>query len=265
MEYFWTAASFVYGCVIGSFINVCICRVPLGKSIVLPPSCCSSCGSPIPLWLNIPLVSFLMLKRRCRSCGSLFSFRYFLVEFLCGCLTAFLFMHFGGSTLNWTFLYYLVFAGLLMVIFFIDLDHRIIPAPLTDYGVLFGILGSFFLSPPGWRHLSASILGCLVGYAVFLLIRFVGSLMAGQEAMGGGDVALAAMMGSFLGWRNVLLAFFLAFLLGTVTQLPALLAGKKSARSEVPFGTFLAIGAVCALFWGDAMIRFYLSWPEILP
>jgi leader peptidase (prepilin peptidase)/N-methyltransferase len=217
------------------------------------------------MWHNIPLVSYLWLRGRCPRCGSEFSPRYFLVELLCGCLAAFLFMKFGDDRLNWTLLYYCVFTGLLVIIFFIDLEHRIIPASLTDYGIIFGVTGSYFLDHPGIGHVYNAIAGALLGYVVFTLIRSVGGLIAGQEAMGSGDVALAAMMGSFLGCQNLLAAFFLAFFIGTAIQLPQVLSGKSNARSEVPFGTFLAIGSLCALFWGDILIRLYLSWPGILP
>ena len=246
------------GLSIGSFLNVCIYRLPRRQSLIHPSSHCPQCGSLIKWYDNIPLLSYLLLKGRCRHCGSRISFRYPLVEALTGIFFLFSFFHHSPRTfttpLFLSFLKDLVFIFFLIPVFFIDLEHRIVPNPLS-YGVLIsGLLLSFLTG-----SLFSSLIGLGIGGGIFLIIRFLGTFLLKVESMGMGDVKLAAGIGAFLGWRQVLVCFFLSFFLGAIVAIFLLLTHLKRRKDRIPFAPFLVAAALISLFWGGKLLSLYLT------
>ena len=279
---FSTLFAFVIGLVVGSFLNVCIYRLPRGENIVSPGSHCPSCLNPIKAWDNIPLLSFLLLKGRCRSCGAPISWRYPLVEGLTGIFFLLILYKFG---LGFRSLLYLAFLSALVVVAFIDLEHQIIPHVITLPGIPVGLLSSLILREPVFFD---SLAGALVGAGLLYFIAIYGELLLKKEAMGGGDVNLVAMVGAFLGWKKMLLTVFLGCLFGSVIGIGIILKRRKNTEhraqsteyraqsteyrtqntehrtrtmesTRIPFGPFLALGAAVSLFWGNDLIRWYLS------
>ncbi|MDQ7822113.1 MAG: prepilin peptidase [Candidatus Eremiobacteraeota bacterium] len=262
---------FLWGSLWGSFINVCIYRLPLSRSIVFPGSSCPSCGQPILWWQNIPLLSYLMLGAKCHYCYRHISWRYPLIELLTACLSVFLFRYYGGFTLE--YVYYFIFTGLLIVIFFIDLDHWLILDCVSIPGTIAGVVGSFFvhksntaaalyasffqnpprLSAAGW-NVADALAGIAIGYLTFSCIAFFGALLLRQEAMGGGDVKFAGLIGAFLGGEWALVAFVVSFFLGSFYAVPLLIVRMKKKKDPVPFGTFMALAAFITLIWGDRLL-----------
>ncbi|MGQ0548858.1 MAG: prepilin peptidase [Armatimonadota bacterium] len=235
------------GAILGSFANVLIHRLPRGESIVFPGSRCPHCGSPIRPWDNLPLVSFILLRGRCRRCGATIAWRYPLVEFIMATLVLAVGLRFRELV---PFLSALILVFLLVVITFIDLDHQLILNRLTYPGIVIGLL----MSVPSGDVLNAALAG--LGAAALILAIVVLS----RGGMGGGDVKLAALMGVFLGWPSIAVALFLAFLAGGVVGLLLLALRLRGRKDAIPFGPALAAGAVAALFWGDAIARWY--WPR---
>jgi leader peptidase (prepilin peptidase)/N-methyltransferase len=245
--------AFLFGAVVGSFLNVCIYRLPAEKSIVFPPSACPSCGNAIRWYDNIPIVSFLVLRAKCRACHAPISWRYPLVEALNGLLTLFLFLKFGFS---FAFLALFIFCSSLVVITFIDLDHQIIPDEISLPGIVLGFVFSFFLP---WNSWLTSLCGILLGGGSLFLVAWGYEKLTGKEGMGGGDIKLLAMMGAFLGWRSVPFIIFTASLVGSVIGVSLMLIQKKDGKLAIPFGPFLACGAVLYVFYGGQLIHWYLS------
>jgi leader peptidase (prepilin peptidase)/N-methyltransferase len=244
--------AFFFGAVVGSFLNVCIHRIPKGESVVAPASHCPACRTPIRPWDNIPLVSFALLRGRCRACGNPISWRYPLVEALAGTLFATTVARFG-VTPQAAFL--LAFLSGLVVVSFIDLDYQIIPNVVTLPGIPLGLLAGLVLEEP---PLLDRVMGTLLGAGFLYLVLFYGGALFGQEAMGEGDLNLIALVGAFLGWKAVALTIFLGCLFGSAVGL-VLIAGRRLGRRQhIPFGPFLSLGAVVALFWGDRLIAWYL-------
>lgn len=245
--------SFILGAVIGSFLNVCIYRIPAGLSIVSPASRCPQCESTIRWYQNIPIVSWLMLRGRCAQCAAPISIRYLLVEALTGVLFLGVFWTFGlhGATLV-----YWLFAAALTVITFIDLDHQIIPDVISLPGIVVGFLCSFAVPWVSWVD---SLLGILVGGGSLLLVAMAYEFLTKKEGMGGGDIKLLAMIGAFLGWQAVFPVIFISSLTGTLVGIPVMIRQKADSKLALPFGPFLAFGALFYLFWGPALIRWYLS------
>jgi len=246
-------AIFAVGAVVGSFLNVCIHRLPAGESVVFPASHCPACQAPIRPYDNIPLVSYLLLRGRCRACGATISFRYPLVEMLAG-FAAVVTLQLTG----WSPEFVITFAFLcaLIVITFIDLDHQLIPDAISLPGIGVGFLAAVLPSGPGW---TASLLGIALGGGVLWAIAEGYHWWTQREGMGGGDIKLLAMIGAFLGWRAVPVTLMIASLTGTVVGLALMWGRGRDSRTPIPFGPFLAFGAVCALFFGDALIAWYLS------
>lgn len=243
----------LFGAVIGSFLNVCIHRLPREESIAFPPSHCPACGSRIAPWDNIPVISWLLLKGRCRSCGNRISLQYPIVETINALLSLALFLHFG---LSGQFALYLLFSSALVVITFIDLEHQIIPDVISLPGIVIGFAASFFTGGIGWLN---SLTGIAIGGGSLLLIAWVYELATKKEGMGGGDIKLLAMMGAFLGWRSVPFIIFAASLVGSVIGITLMLIQKKDGKLAIPFGPFLAFGAMLYLFYGGRIIDWYLS------
>ena len=255
ISYFAIYASFalVFGMLVGSFLNVCICRMPKDESVVSPPSHCPHCSCHIKWYDNIPLFSYLMLRGKCRGCGAHISLQYPLVELLNGVLTLFLFLRFG-PTLAFATLF--ILCSSLVVVTFIDIEHQIIPDEISLSGIVLGFVLSFFLKGHGWLN---SLLGILLGGGGLLLVAYGYQLMTGKEGMGGGDIKLLAMMGAFLGWKSILFIIFASSLVGSVVGVSIMLLQKKDGKLAIPFGPYLAFGAVLYIFYGQSLIRWYFN------
>ncbi len=244
-------AAAVVGGVVGSFLNVCIHRLPLGMSVARPGSSCPSCGRPLVWFDNIPIVSYLALAGRCRTCHTAISVRYPLVEAVTAAMFAALLWHFGPGALLAS---KLVFGCLLLMLFAIDLEHHVLPNVLTVPGIIAGFLFST-IAEPGWM---ASLAGIVLGGGSLWLLYEVWLAIRREEALGFGDVKMLAMIGAFLGWRLMLLALVLASFAGSLVGLVILAARKGSMKSALPFGTFLALGAAIAATLGQGVIDWYL-------
>jgi leader peptidase (prepilin peptidase)/N-methyltransferase len=251
---------FIFGAVVGSFLNVCISRIPNGESVVHPPSHCPKCHYPIPFYHNIPLLSYLFLRGHCCSCGEPISFRYFAVELLTALLALALFYRFG---LGFVFVEGFLFVAALIAISFIDLDVRIVPdvisLPGILIGVLFSVIGHYLISDP--RDVVpgplSALLGVLIGGGFLLLVAWVYERVTGVEGMGGGDIKLLAMIGAFLGWPSIPLTLFFSSLGGSIVGLAIMLARGVDRRYALPFAPFLCLGALVYLFFGREIIDFY--------
>lgn len=253
--------TFVFGATIGSFLNVCIHRLPRNLSIISPSSRCPSCQSPIRPCDNIPILSYIILKGRCRDCKTLISPRYPIVESLNALMYIFTIWKFG---VGWYTPFMFAFISSLIVITFIDLDFQIIPDSITIPGVLIGLIaGSLVIPDPFARiyHVGFfnSIVGIISGGGLFYMIAILGERVFGQEAMGGGDIKLMAMIGGFLGWKSILLTTFAASLTGSIVGIIFMIIKGKGKGLKVPFGPFIALGAIVSLFFGEEILRLYLG------
>jgi len=251
---------FVFGSLIGSFLNVCIYRMPRDLSVVFPSSRCTSCNNPVRPWDNIPIFSYFLLGGKCRYCKEKFSARYPFVEALNAFLYIAIFWRYGWQ---WHTLIYSVFISSLIVITFIDIDFQIIPDRITLAGIPIGLIcGSFFLPDPFLRAsalgFKSSVLGAASGFLFFYLIAFLSLKILKKEGMGGGDIKLMAMVGGFLGWKAVILTTFLGSLSGAIIGIMLMIIKGKERGSLIPFGPFLALGAVVTLFFGQEILIWYL-------
>jgi leader peptidase (prepilin peptidase)/N-methyltransferase len=239
---------FAFGLIIGSFCNVVIYRLPLGKSIVMPASQCRFCRGYIRPWDNIPLLSYFLLRGRCRFCQEPISMRYPAVECISGALFVLLYLKFG---LTITFIVYALLTSALLVIALIDLDYKIIPNTITLPGMAVGLALSLVALP---ITPLASLYGLIIGGAIFYLIAFIS-----KGGMGGGDIKLIAMIGAFLGLQGGLFTIFTSALLGSVVGLTLMLLRKKGRKDRIPFGPFLSCGAIIFMLSGDYLIERYLN------
>ncbi len=246
-------AIFIFGTLIGSFLNVCIYRIPAGQSIVAPASRCSHCQTPIRWYQNIPILSYLVLRGKCASCGVTISVRYPLVEALTGVLFLLVYMRFG---MLWATPVYWLLAASLVVITFIDLDHQIIPDVISLPGIPIGFVLTFFVAGLSWRD---SLLGVLVGGGSLACVAGIYYLLTRNEGMGMGDIKLLAMLGAFMGWKAILPTIFIGSLIGSLVGVPLMLIKRASGKLAIPFGPFLSLGAVVYLLWGPDLISWYLS------
>ena len=247
------SALVVLGLCVGSFLNVVIARLPAGRSIVSPGSACPRCGTPIAWYDNLPVLSYVLLRGRCRKCRERISWRYPGVEIGCAMLFALAYYRFESGV---AFTAALVLLAGLVAITAIDLDHQIIPDVLSLPGIILGLL--FSLAPGGIGWMS-SLLGVAVGGGVFVVIIAASVLVIGQAGMGIGDVKLGAMLGAFLGWKLALLSILLSVLLGGPLAATLLATGRKARKDPIPFGPFLALGGLISLFWGDAVLAWYFE------
>jgi leader peptidase (prepilin peptidase)/N-methyltransferase len=240
------------GASIGSFLNVCIYRLPRRESLMWPASRCTSCGRPLAWYENVPIVGWLALRGRCRTCGQRISIVYPIVE----AITAVIFVC-GYLIYGWTPLLAvrLLFACAMIVLFVIDLRHKILPNVITVPGIVIGFVLSLFL-PPGWF---ASLLGIALGGGALLAIMEVYARARGFEGLGMGDVKMLAMIGAFLGWPLMLLTLVLASFAGSVVGIGLMASRRGGMKTALPFGTFLAVGALVAAVTGDAILAWYLS------
>jgi leader peptidase (prepilin peptidase)/N-methyltransferase len=263
--------AFLFGAVVGSFLNVCIFRIPTGISLIAPFSCCPQCKVAIKAYDNIPILSYFLLGGKCRYCGAPISARYPIVESMMALFSTFLILKFGLSS---SFFIYFILISSLIVVSFIDLDHRIIPDVISLPGIVLGLLVSFvkpaghndFLVRFAFKTVKGSInmatldslLGIFIGggllYAVAVLFYWVTK----KEGMGGGDIKLLAMIGAFLGWSSTLFTILVSSLIGSMVGVALMVATRADSKYAIPFGPFLSMGAVIYLFFGREIIRWYL-------
>jgi leader peptidase (prepilin peptidase)/N-methyltransferase len=245
----WTgvAAAAVIGSAVGSFLNVCIYRLPRNQSLVRPPSTCPSCGQRIAWYDNVPVLAWLMLAGRCRRCRAPISPQYPMIEAAVAALWGLAFWHYG---LTWHALAGALLGTILLGIAITDARHYLIPDEYTLGGLVLGLALSL---PGGWPSPGQAVLGAAVGFGLLYLVAWGGEKAFGKEAMGGGDIKMMAMVGAFVGWKGVLLTVFGGALLGTVVFVPIAMRTKKL----VPFGVFLATGAAVTFVAGDAILAWY--------
>lgn len=249
---------FVLGTIFGSFFNVCIHRLPREESIVWPPSRCPGCQKSIAWYDNVPILSMLFLKGRCRNCGTRIAPRYFVVELITGLFYLWIWFYFGWEVKGFVSA---VLFSLLLIATVVDLEHQIIPDEVSLGGLGAGVVLSIVIpSLHGetiwWRGLVSSVIGSLVGGGVIYATGVIGSLIFRKEAMGGGDVKLLAMLGAFLGWKKVILVYLLA----PILALPLGLFLRFVKRTEViAYGPFLSLAGWMCFLWGDQFIAWYFS------
>jgi leader peptidase (prepilin peptidase)/N-methyltransferase len=249
------------GAVIGSFLNVCIYRMPRRESLVFPGSHCPQCQAAIRFYDNIPIISWFLLAGKCRHCKQSISFQYPLVEALNAAGYVYLYSRFGLSP---QMVLYALFFSALVVITFIDLHHKIIPDLISLPGIAVGLAASVLFQfyhpsslqgfPPGFVN---ALLGAALGYALFYLIAVGSRAILKQDGMGGGDIKLIAMIGAFLGWKMMFLTIMLGAFSGSIVGISLMVFFGKGRRYAVPFGPFLALGAMVSLFWGPALWVWY--------
>ena len=263
---------FLFGLIIGSFLNVCIVRIPGGKSIVLPASACVKCGVPIRPYDNIPVVSYLLLRGKCRKCGNPISAMYPVVEFLTGLLFLGCYEVFGltPEALKWA-----IFSAIMIVLVFTDLRERILPDVVNFTGLGLGLLLSFFTTPVDGTALALTkrmfefpppapvlsfvdaLLGAAAGSGLLWLVSEVYFRLRGREGMGMGDVKMMLMAGAFLGLKRTLLTIFTGSVLGSVLGIIVIVARRKDSDYELPFGTFLGMAALLVVFFGTPIVYWY--------
>jgi len=244
---------FILGLIVGSFSNVCIYRIPRNESIVYPASHCPKCHSNISPKDNIPLLSYILLKGRCRNCKSKISIQYPIVELLTGLIYLIIYLVYGLSIQT---LIYIILTSSLIIISFIDLNEQIVPDVISLPGIVLGFIISFFVSYISFVN---SALGIVVGGGIILVIGLAGSVIFKKEAMGGGDVKLAAMIGAFLGWKYSIISLFFGFFLGALAGIILILSKVKSKEDTVPFGPFIVLGSLITLLWGEKILSWYVG------
>ena len=241
------------GMAVGSFLNVCIYRLPRSLSLIHPPSMCPSCQTKIPFYDNVPVASYLWLRGRCRHCGAAFSLRYPLVELVSGLFAVAVFARYGFS---WESLFLYSLVGALLVITFIDIDHQIIPDVITYPGIGVGFVTSLLLGHITYKE---SLIGILLGGGILLLVAWGYYLLTKREGMGGGDIKLLAMIGAFLGWKGAIFTIFAGSAIGTVAGVALALRTGGGRKLAIPFGPFLSVGALLYLFFGPQLIGWYIA------
>jgi leader peptidase (prepilin peptidase)/N-methyltransferase len=246
------AVLFLVGLLIGSFLNVCIYRLPRKESVVWPASHCATCNRDLSWYENIPVASWVVLGGRCRTCRQPISMAYPLVELITAAVYAGAYAVYGWTPL---LAVRLLFASAMIVLFVIDLRHRILPNVITVPGIVLGLLFSLVF-PPG---IVSSAAGVVIGGGVLLLIAEAYYRLRGVEGLGMGDVKMLAMIGAFLGWKLTLVTLILASLSGSLVGVALITTGRGGAQAALPFGTFLAVGALVAAVTGDALLAWYLS------
>jgi len=243
----------ILGALIGSFLNVCILRLPKEESIVKPGSHCPHCKTPIKFYDNIPLLSYLLLGGKCRHCHAPISIQYPLVEGATALISLLLFLKYGPSL---SYLVYFAFLAALVVITVIDLHHQIIPDVISIPGIGVGLLSSLVIPEITFWN---SLIGMLVGGGSLFIVATVYEWLFKREGMGGGDVKLLAMIGAFLGWKAVILTILFSSFIGSIVGIIVISIKGKDFKYAIPFGPFLAGGAAISLFFGDIVIRWYLG------
>jgi leader peptidase (prepilin peptidase)/N-methyltransferase len=245
-------AAGLFGAVIGSFLNVCIYRLPLGKSVVWPGSACPGCQRELAWYENIPIVSYAALGGRCRSCRTPISPRYPIVEAISAAMFAGALWYYGPSAL---FVSRILFGCALIVLFAIDLEHHLLPNVITLPGIVIGFAFSL-VTEPGWRD---SLIGIVLGGGVLWAIAEAYYRIRHEEGLGMGDVKMLAMVGAFIGWELTLVTLMMASFAGSIVGLLLIVSRRGSMKYALPFGTFLAMGAVLAATIGPAVVDWYIG------
>ena len=238
---------FIIGTFIGSFLNVCIYRLPEGKSVVSPPSACSSCGHRLGFLDLIPVLSYVFNRGKCRYCGAKYSTQYPFIELLNGILYLFVFYRYGFT---WISVMHCITISLLIVIFMIDLRYKIIPDSLVIFGLLYTIIISIMLID---INIWDKVFGFLFGFTLFLVIALV------TNAMGGGDIKLMGLLGLNFGLKGIIFITIFSFIIGAIISILLLITKKATRKDYIPFGPFIAVSAVTYIFWGDNIINLYLK------
>jgi leader peptidase (prepilin peptidase)/N-methyltransferase len=245
---------FIFGICIGSFLNVCIYRIPAGKSIITPASACPSCRTTLAFYCNIPIFSYLFLKGRCNYCGAAISARYPIVEGITGLVAVSVFFKFG---LGMQALFWFTFICTLIVISFIDIDHQIIPDVISLPGIAVFATSFIFIPQMTVKH---ALFGVLLGGGSLTLVALVYYLLRRQEGMGGGDIKLLAMIGAAIGPKGVLFTIFMGSLAGSIVGFAIILMTRHSGmKLKIPFGPYLSIGAVLYVFYGETITSWYFN------
>jgi len=245
---------FIIGACIGSFLNVCIYRIPENKSIVTPGSFCPKCKNSLPFYCNVPILSYLFLKGRCKFCNIPISIRYPSIELLTGIFFFLLFQKFGLTS---ALFYWLVFVSVLITISFIDIDHQIIPDVISLPGILIFSSSFYFLPEMTFKD---TILGILAGGGSLYAIALLYYVIKKQEGMGGGDIKLLAMIGAATGLKGVLFTIFAGSLFGTVSGVLIMIYTKiADIKLRIPFGPFLSAGVILYMFFGGQIIQWYIG------
>ncbi len=246
------AIAATFGAIVGSFLNVCIYRLPLHASIVSPRSACPRCRHELAWYENIPVLSWLALRGRCRACGAWIGVRYPLIEVLTAAMFAGAWWYYGPGLL---LVSRIVFGCALIVLFAIDLEHKLLPNVITLPGILVGFAFSFFV-PPGWYE---SLLGIVAGGGILLAVFYVWLWIRKVEALGMGDPKMLAMIGAFLGWKMTILTLVLGSFIGTAIGVALIASRRGSLASQLPFGCFLAVGGAAAATVGPQLLTWYLG------
>ncbi|MEW6412962.1 MAG: prepilin peptidase [Candidatus Zixiibacteriota bacterium] len=242
------------GLAVGSFLNVVIYRLPLKRGFFLSRSVCPKCSNQLKWYHNIPVISYLALGGKCAFCKARISVRYPLVELMNCLLYLYFFRQFGLST---EFFVYSILSSVLIVVFFIDLDHMIIPDSITLPGIVLGLAVSLL---PGQLGIVDSLIGLVVGGGSLWLVAILGDWLFKKESMGGGDIKLTAMLGTLLGWKKILLIFISSAVIGLVVSIVIMAFSSKLRRERmIPFGPFIALAALLAICYGEQIIRFYVN------
>ncbi len=253
---------FIFGLIFGSFANVVIYRLPKGKSIVMPGSRCPACNKDILWHDNMPLLSYLFLRGKCRFCKKHISARYCLVEFISGLLFLLVYLKFG---MNINFFIYVLFVVSMLIMGFIDIDTYLISDVIVLPGIVLGLACSAAFPQMHCDLTRAesvlySLAGIFLGAGLLLFLGIVGKILFRKEAMGGGDVKLLAMIGAFLGWKSVFMTIFFSSLFGSIISITLILLKKKTMEDYVPFGPYLGLGAVISMFYkGSLFIGFLIN------
>ncbi|MBF0258076.1 MAG: prepilin peptidase [Desulfamplus sp.] len=248
------AAIFMLGASIGSFLNVCIYRIPKSESIAFPGSFCPVCKDPIPFYLNIPIISFLILLGKCKKCHTEISVRYPIVEIITGMFAVATFIKFG---LTIEALFWFVFIAILVVISFIDIDLQIIPDILSIPGIFIFAFSPLIIPD---MTIMDTIAGMLAGGGSLYLVAVIYYFIRKDEGMGGGDIKLLTMIGAATGWKGVIFTIFTSSLMGTLAGVTIMLVTQKAdSKLRIPFGPYLAAGALLYIFQGDFLIDWYFN------
>lgn len=242
----------LFGLVIGSFLNVCIYRLPRDQSVVWPASRCTTCGRALSWYENVPVLSYLVLRGNCRTCGQHISVMYPIIEAVTAVTFVAVFAVFGFS---WLLPIRLVFAAAMIVLFVIDLQHQILPNEITLPGIAVGLAASA-VAPPGIRD---AAIGAVAGGGILWLIAWGYERLRKVDGLGFGDVKMLAMIGAFLGWKLMLLTLVAASLTGSLCAVALMAAGRAGFQSKLPLGTFLALAAVPVSLGGDAVVAWYVG------
>ena len=240
----------LFGLAVGSFLNVCIYRLPLGQSLAFPPSHCMTCGRRLRWFENVPVVAWLALGGRCRTCRSRIAAVYPLVEAFTGVMFAWAAWQYGPS---WLLVSRLLFGCMLVALFFIDLHHQILPNSITIPGAAVGLLLSL-VAPPGWIP---SLVGLVTGGLVLVIVAGLYLRLRHVEGLGLGDAKMLALIGAFLGWKLMVLTLAVGALLGSGVGLGLIAVGRGGMKSRLPFGTFLAVAAMLAAAIGEPIVQWY--------